>query len=154
MKGDEFVKTEHKDHGIPDDIKTLLNEDKYQLVWIPYHQFEDIREIGGGAFATVYRASYKRTRRLNRLPEFTLPDKLGIHKDRINTRFKQQVKQRGLDYQIETVSDELIEILKKYSTTNILSELNRSQPIIPHQNVLSGYNVHKDDESLDLQILQ
>ncbi|CAG8737444.1 2408_t:CDS:1, partial [Racocetra fulgida] len=97
----EFVKTEHKDRDIPDDIKTILNKDKYKLVWIPYHQFEDIREIGSGAFAIVYRAIYKRTKKLNRVPEFTLLDKLEINKDRYNILLKQHIKQRGLDYIIE-----------------------------------------------------
>ena len=33
-----------------------MNDERYQLLWIPYGKFEDIKEIGKGGFATVYHA--------------------------------------------------------------------------------------------------
>ncbi|CAG8794702.1 3542_t:CDS:1, partial [Racocetra fulgida] len=35
-----------------------LNDEKYQLSWIPYNEFQNIREIGKGGFATVYYARW------------------------------------------------------------------------------------------------
>ncbi|CAG8774530.1 12672_t:CDS:1, partial [Ambispora leptoticha] len=46
--------------NIDGDIKTLLDNDKYGLAWIPY-EFKSIKEIGRGGFATVYSATWKRT---------------------------------------------------------------------------------------------
>ncbi|CAG8556620.1 27227_t:CDS:1, partial [Gigaspora margarita] len=45
---------------IDSDIKILLNNDEYQLVWIPYHQFTGIEKIGSGGFADVYLSTYHR----------------------------------------------------------------------------------------------
>ena len=36
----------------------MLIENKYQLPWIPYEEFDDIIEIGKGGFAIVYRAEW------------------------------------------------------------------------------------------------
>ncbi|CAG8809445.1 506_t:CDS:2, partial [Cetraspora pellucida] len=52
------VKTEciYENSEIEDDLKKVLTENKYQLSWIPYDEFTNIREIGKGGFATVYYA--------------------------------------------------------------------------------------------------
>ena len=34
--------------------KKILTENKYQLSWILYDEFNNIKEIGKGGFATVY----------------------------------------------------------------------------------------------------
>ncbi|RIB23823.1 kinase-like domain-containing protein [Gigaspora rosea] len=43
---------------IEDDLKKALTKDKYQLSWISYDEFKDIKEIGRGGFATVFYASW------------------------------------------------------------------------------------------------
>ncbi|RIB01627.1 hypothetical protein C2G38_2294935 [Gigaspora rosea] len=34
-------------------------KNKYQIIWIPYNEFKDIKEIGKGGFATIYYAKWK-----------------------------------------------------------------------------------------------
>ncbi|CAG8764175.1 18157_t:CDS:2, partial [Gigaspora margarita] len=48
---------------IDDEVKVLLDNDKYQLSWVPY-DFENIEVIGKGGFAIVYSAKWKRYDRL------------------------------------------------------------------------------------------
>ncbi|CAG8633933.1 10819_t:CDS:2, partial [Ambispora leptoticha] len=42
--------------GIDENVKKILDDAKYQLLWIPYDKFENIKEVGKGGFATVYCA--------------------------------------------------------------------------------------------------
>ncbi|CAG8670971.1 556_t:CDS:1, partial [Ambispora leptoticha] len=39
-------------------LEKILNDEKYQLSWIPYNEFRDIEKIGNGGFATVYFAHW------------------------------------------------------------------------------------------------
>ena len=39
-------------------MKKILDDEKYQLLWIPYNEFQNIKEIGKGGFATVYYARW------------------------------------------------------------------------------------------------
>ncbi|CAG8699017.1 9118_t:CDS:2, partial [Ambispora leptoticha] len=43
---------------IKDELKNILIENQYHLSWISYDEFKDLREIGKGAFATVYYAKW------------------------------------------------------------------------------------------------
>ncbi|CAG8608939.1 13293_t:CDS:1, partial [Racocetra fulgida] len=43
-KFNEIVRPKYKSTSIDENIKTLLDDDKYQLTWIPY-EFEDVRVI-------------------------------------------------------------------------------------------------------------
>ncbi|CAG8637255.1 823_t:CDS:2, partial [Gigaspora rosea] len=49
--------SEYRDLDIDDEVKALLDNDKYKLSWIPY-DFENIRVIGKGGFAIVYGARW------------------------------------------------------------------------------------------------
>ncbi|RIB29340.1 hypothetical protein C2G38_1166656 [Gigaspora rosea] len=52
---------------IEDNLKKILTENKYQLSWIPYDDFENIEEIGKGGSATVYYANWDdKSQNLNR----------------------------------------------------------------------------------------
>ncbi|RIB00729.1 kinase-like domain-containing protein [Gigaspora rosea] len=56
----------HRNCDVDEDLKILLVKNKYQLSWIPYNEFTNIREIGKGGFATVYSANwYDRKREMN-----------------------------------------------------------------------------------------
>ncbi|CAG8856307.1 32474_t:CDS:1, partial [Gigaspora margarita] len=41
---------------IDNGVKNILNDEKYKLSWINYNDFNQIREIGKGGFATVFFA--------------------------------------------------------------------------------------------------
>ncbi|RIB16698.1 kinase-like domain-containing protein [Gigaspora rosea] len=52
---------------IHDDLKKILVENKYQISWISYNEFKNIKEIDKGEFATVYYANwYDKNQYVNR----------------------------------------------------------------------------------------
>ena len=50
-------------------MKNILDDERYQLLWIPYNKFENIKELGKGGIMTIYRANcridYKDSANLN-----------------------------------------------------------------------------------------
>ena len=52
----EIIKSYPPD--LDDNLIKILNDDKYQLLWIFYEEFEDVRQIGKGGFATVHCAGW------------------------------------------------------------------------------------------------
>jgi len=44
--------------NLEDSLKQIIEDDKYQLSWFPYNNFENIKKVGQGGFATVYRAEW------------------------------------------------------------------------------------------------
>ncbi|CAG8625008.1 11424_t:CDS:2, partial [Ambispora leptoticha] len=54
------IKSTYENLNINENLKKILRENKYQLSWIPYSEFEIIEEIGKGGFATVYYAKWSR----------------------------------------------------------------------------------------------
>ncbi|CAG8696638.1 2610_t:CDS:2, partial [Cetraspora pellucida] len=46
------------DSEIDDDIKTILNGNEYQLLWVLCEKFENVRRIGQGGSTTVYYATW------------------------------------------------------------------------------------------------
>ncbi|CAG8764999.1 5988_t:CDS:1, partial [Ambispora leptoticha] len=54
-----MAKTSHENSNIDDDLKKILDDERYQLSWIPYNEFENIESFGKGGFATIYKAQWK-----------------------------------------------------------------------------------------------
>ncbi|CAG8738569.1 12145_t:CDS:1, partial [Racocetra fulgida] len=57
----KIIKEEYQDFDIDNSIKILLNDSNYQLTWISYNKFKNIKKIGSGGIATVYSASWRTT---------------------------------------------------------------------------------------------
>ncbi|CAG8599767.1 8156_t:CDS:2, partial [Racocetra fulgida] len=127
----EIVGSEYKGLDIDEELKKLLNNDKYKLTWIRY-EFKNVKLIGRGGFATVFSAIWER-----KLNEYVPFESIQFYNDLIKSYYDEEIPENI------SGSDELSEILKKYSSR--FSELNRSQPI----NIDYEYK----DEDLDLQIL-
>ncbi|RIB23706.1 kinase-like domain-containing protein [Gigaspora rosea] len=47
-----------KSSDIDDRLKKLMVENKYPLSWIPFNEFNNVKKIGKGGFATVYCATW------------------------------------------------------------------------------------------------
>ncbi|RIB23993.1 kinase-like domain-containing protein [Gigaspora rosea] len=56
----ELFKTGYKHINIDKNIKPILDNERYQLSWIPYHYFKVIENIGKDGFATTYLAKWIR----------------------------------------------------------------------------------------------
>ncbi|RIB30432.1 hypothetical protein C2G38_2053858, partial [Gigaspora rosea] len=57
-KFSESIEVTYENSDIDENLKKILDDDKYQLSWISYDKFENIHHIGKGAFATVYKAQW------------------------------------------------------------------------------------------------
>ncbi|KAF0532413.1 serine/threonine protein kinase [Gigaspora margarita] len=50
----------------------MLDNNKYQLSWIPYKNLKSIEEVGSGGFAKIYKAEFKPRIKNGSTPGFTV----------------------------------------------------------------------------------
>ncbi|RIB02875.1 hypothetical protein C2G38_2226618 [Gigaspora rosea] len=69
----DMIKSTHENLVIDNVVKKILENNRYQLTWIPYNEFKNIKEIGQGYFATVYSAEWiKKTKNYSMTVIFAL----------------------------------------------------------------------------------